>query len=242
MALTGLGERRGWRERKACAKYYRLEASSGSASRPRDGILAAMTNPRTELAEPRMPLRERLLEVPWDVPRSTWYGRLALFALMAIWGTGVVLSRMTDPPMLLHLTVILFHEAGHVIFSPLGEALRVAGGTLGQLLMPLICAVALHRRGDNFGAAIGVAWMSLSLIDASVYAWDAADPVLPLIGGGTGADSFHDFIFLFDRYGQLGRARGWALAMKTLGVLGLYGSLAWAAALLYLQKEHLADR
>jgi len=201
-----------------------------------------MSIARTELPDDGLPWRQRLLEVPEDVPRSVWYGRIAAFLLMAVWGTGVVLSRMTDTPVLLHLTVILFHEAGHVIFSPFGEALRVAGGTLGQLLMPLVCAVALHRRGDNFGAAICLAWMALSGIDASVYAYDAADPVLPLIGGGTGADSFHDFIFLFERYGQLHHARGWAMAIKALGVLGLYASLAWAGALLYLQSENLDER
>jgi len=201
-----------------------------------------MSIARTELPDDGLPWRQRLLEVPEDVPRSVWYGRIAAFLLMAVWGTGVVLSRMTDTPVLLHLTVILFHEAGHVIFSPFGEALRVAGGTLGQLLMPLVCAVALHRRGDNFGAAICIAWMALSGIDASVYAYDAADPVLPLIGGGTGADSFHDFIFLFERYGQLHHARGWAMAIKALGVLGLYASLAWAGALLYLQSENLDER
>ena len=201
-----------------------------------------MSIARTELPDDGLPWRQRLLEVPEDVPRSVWYGRIAAFLLMAVWGTGVVLSRMTDTPVLLHLTVILFHEAGHVIFSPFGEALRVAGGTLGQLLMPLVCAVALHRRGDNFGAAICIAWMALSGIDASVYAYDAADPVLPLIGGGTGADSFHDFVFLFDRYGQLHHARGWAIAMKALATLALYASLAWAAVLLYLQSENLEAR
>lgn len=95
---------------------------------------------------------------------------------MALWGLSVVFGKMTDTPNMLHLTVILFHEAGHVIFTPFGEALRVAGGTLGQLLMPLICAVALHRRDDNF---------------------------------------------LFDRYGQLDHARGWARLMKALGAIGL---------------------
>ena len=204
-----------------------------------DGILAAMSTARGEFADSALPWRQRLLEVPEDVPRSAWYGRLAAFVLLAIWGTSVVFGRMTDPPALLHLTVILFHEAGHVLFSPFGEALRVAGGTLGQLLMPLVCAVALHRQGDNFGAALGLAWLSLSGIDASIYAYDAFDPVLPLIGGGTGADSFHDFIFLFDRYGQLHHARGWAIAMKVLGTVGLYASLAWAAVLVYLQGESL---
>src|SRR3954447_10838378 len=175
------------------------------------------------------PWRERLLEVPWDVPRSAWRGRIALLVIVALWGARVVLASMTEPPTVLHLTVILFHEAGHVFFAPFGEALRVAGGTLGQLLVPFACSVALHRRGDNFGAAIAGAWLALSVIDASVYAYDAADPVLPLIGGGTGADSFHDFVFLFERYGQLAHARGWAMLMKVLGTLGLLASLAWGA-------------
>ena len=64
--------------------------------------------------------------------------------------------------------------------------------------------------------------------------------MLPLIGGGTGADSFHDFVFLFDRFGQLGHARGWARAMKGLGAIGLFASLTWAAVLLALQREHVA--
>jgi hypothetical protein len=194
------------------------------------------------LAEDRVPLRERLLDVPWDVPRRIWFGRLAALGLFAVWGTAMLLSKMTDPPVLLHLTVILFHEAGHVLFTPFGDALRVAGGTLGQLLMPLACAVSLHRRGDNFGAAICCAWTAMSGMDASVYAYDAADPVLPLIGGGTGADSFHDFVFLFDRYHQLGHARGWARAMKAVSAIGLYASFAWAGVLLYLQSEHLEER
>lgn len=189
--------------------------------------------------EERIPLRERLLDVPWDVPREVWLGRLVLLALMAIWGLSVWFGKMTDTPRWLHLTVILFHEAGHVIFMPFGDVVRVAGGTLGQLLIPLLCAVALCRRGDNFGGAIALAWMGMSLMDAAVYAYDAASPVLPLIGGGTGEDSFHDFIFLFDHFGQLHRARGWARLMHALGAIGMLAALAWGAVLLYLQSERL---
>jgi len=186
--------------------------------------------------EETIPLREQLLHVPWDTPREVWLGRLVVLLLMAAWSLSITFSSLTEPPRLLHLTVILFHEAGHVIFMPLGETIRIAGGTLGQLLMPLVCAVALFRRGDNFGAAIACVWMGMSGVDAAVYAYDAADPVLPLIGGGTGEDSFHDFIFLFDRFGQLGHARGWARAMKGLSVLGMLAALGWAALLLQLQR------
>jgi len=188
------------------------------------------------------PWRERLLEVPDEVPRGAWLGRIALLTVVAGWGVSIVFGRMTDPPSVLHLTVILFHEAGHVLFAPFGETLRVAGGTLGQLLVPLACVVALQRRGDNFGAAIASAWLALSLVDASVYAYDAFDPVLPLIGGGTGSDSFHDFVFLFERSGQLAHARGWAVLMKVVGALALSVSLVWAAVLVFLQCERLAER
>jgi len=194
-----------------------------------------------DVDDDRTPWSERLLDVPDDVPKSVWLGRIALLAVVALWGMSVVFGRMTDPAGVLHLTVILFHEAGHVLFAPFGETLGVAGGTLGQLLIPLVCAVALQRRGDNFGAAICLAWLALSGMDSAVYAYDAADPVLPLIGGGTGADSFHDFIFLFERYGQLGHARGWAIAMKAGSALLLLASLAWGAVLLFLQSEHLAE-
>lgn len=189
--------------------------------------------------EEHVPLRERLLEVPWEVPREVWLARLALLIAMALWGTSVWLDRLTEMPRLLHLTVILFHEAGHLIFRPFGETMGVAGGTLGQLLVPLACVVALVRHGDNFGAALALAWMAMSLIDASVYAYDAAEPVLPLIGGGTGADSFHDFVYLFDEFGQLGRARGWARLMKGVGTLVLLAALGWATRLLVSQREVL---
>lgn len=204
-------------------------------------IIATMRS-LSDALDDRVPLRERLLFVPDDVPRVAWFGRLAAFALMLLWGMTLVFGRMTDTPTVLHLTVILFHEAGHVVFMPLGHTMGVAGGTLGQLLIPLVCAVALHRRDDNFGAAMCMAWMALSLIDSSIYAYDAFDPVLPLIGGGTGADRFHDFVFLFERFGQLDRARGWAMAMKALGGGVLLASLAWAAVLLFLQSEQLEPR
>ena len=53
---------------------------------------------RSEPVEERAALRERLLDVPWQVPRPVWYGRLGLLAVVAIWATSVLLSRMTEPP------------------------------------------------------------------------------------------------------------------------------------------------
>ena len=180
-------------------------------------------------------------DLPPGTPRVVWMGRLVALVAMTLWASSVVLGRLTEVPAVLHASVILFHEAGHVLFGPFGEVPGVAGGTLVQLGVPAACAVSLFRRGDRFGAALCLAWTGLSLVDAAVYAYDAADPQLPLIGGGTGADAFHDFVFLFDRFGRLEQARGWARGMKTLGALGAGASLTWAGIVLRRQRGTLTE-
>ncbi len=40
-----------------------------------------------------------------------------------------------------HLVNLPFHEAGHLIFRPFGRLMTSLGGSLGQLLMPLVCLV-----------------------------------------------------------------------------------------------------
>ncbi len=95
----------------------------------------------------RDPVVTLLDDAPESTPRVVWYGRVAALVGMSVWCASVSLGRLTEIPTILHLTVILFHEAGHVLFAPFGEVIRIAGGTIGQLLMPAICAVSLFRRG-----------------------------------------------------------------------------------------------
>ncbi len=47
------------------------------------------------MLEDRVSLCERLLHVPDDVPRIVWYGRLAAFGAMGVWGVSILLGRMT---------------------------------------------------------------------------------------------------------------------------------------------------
>jgi hypothetical protein len=181
--------------------------------------------------------------VPDRVSKRQWIVRCILLAIVAFWGVRIWAADITRIPPLIHLTLIPFHEAGHVVFWPFGEFIHVAGGTLGQWIIPIVCAVALHRQnGDNFGAAVATWWLAASIMDASVYAYDAGNPVLPLIGGGTGADSFHDFVYLFRATGQLNRAQGWGRLMHFVGTLVMICSLAWAAAILMRLRDSIDAR
>ena len=79
-------------------------------------------------------------------------GRAALLALLAWWTIRFV-PHPLDPEVIggfLHLINLPFHEAGHIVFSPFGDFMTVLGGSLFQIIVPLICAGAFVRRAIGF--------------------------------------------------------------------------------------------
>ncbi|MCK9284910.1 MAG: hypothetical protein M0P39_11565 [Rhodocyclaceae bacterium] len=187
----------------------------------------------------------RLLDAAADVPPEHLWGRAAIWAGIAVWAVRIALNDYRGEEALdsfMHLTVILFHEAGHILFMPFGEFMTVLGGSLFQVLMPLIAAAAmLIQQRDPFAAGLGLWWAGASLVDISSYIHDAADPVLPLIGGGTGTDRFHDWIFLLDSVGRTARSPLYAAWVHGFGIMVMLAGLAWAAAVLWRQKRRRRD-
>ena len=70
---------------------------------------------------------------------------------------------------MLHLPNLVFHEAGHVIFSPFGRFMTVLGGSLFQCLVPIALAIAFLRQDDRFGAAVCSWWAGQNLLDVAPY-------------------------------------------------------------------------
>jgi hypothetical protein len=71
--------------------------------------------------------------------RVAFSGRVILSCVLTVWGFLFATSPMDGDYVgrsFMHLINLPFHEAGHLIFSVLGDFLRVLGGTLGQLLIP----------------------------------------------------------------------------------------------------------
>ena len=122
---------------------------------------------------------------------------------------------------------LLIHEAGHVLFSPLGQTMSVAGGTILQLLFPLAFVVHFWRRGQRFAAAICGVWASESLMYTARYLGDAQAQELPLIGG-----HIHDWNYLLGQAGLLESAPGLGTGLHILASLAAIGCvwLAWREA------------
>ena len=200
-------------------------------------------DPAEGAAEEREHWTSLLLHVPGRVDTTAFWSRVALLSAFALWG-GVLIAQDVRTGELgsafLHRPLLIFHEAGHVVFAFLGHWMMIAGGTLGQLLMPLILAVALLLKNrDPFGAAIGLWFLGVSLLDVAPYMYDALHPQLMLLSGTTGEEGGHDWIFLFSSLGWLAKSQLIGLLTHKLGALVLIASVAWAAWVLRLQHANL---
>lgn len=107
---------------------------------------------------------------------------------------------------------LAIHETGHLVFAPFGEFISVLGGTLMQLLMPLVFAIYFWRQRDGYAASIAIWWIAQNLWNIAVYVADARTEELPLVGGGE-----HDWAYLLGELGWLARDRQLARDIRVLG-------------------------
>ena len=184
-----------------------------------------------------------LLHVPERTDPVSFWSRAVLLALFGVWGLRLIVLDYTTGEMMssfLHGPLLIFHEAGHFIFSFFGEFITVFGGSFMQLLMPAIMAGALLLKNrDTFGAAIGTWLLGVSLLDLAPYVYDALQPQLILLGGHTGAEGGHDWIYLLSATGLLHSAHALGWLVHKGGALLVLVSLTWAGWLLIQQKRHL---
>ena len=193
-------------------------------------------------------IQEVLFHLPDQVSRLNWQGRSAALVLVALWSIWIVkdysITEGHPGSSFLHMVLLPFHEAGHyAIFRWFGEFIMILGGTLGQHLMPLVlCGALLVKRRDPFGAALFFWLLGFSVADMGIYMYDAFDPKLTLLGGGTGAESDgHDWQNIFGDLGLLRRAQAIGRAAAWSGALMMLAGLAWAAWMLCLQRVRLSD-
>ena len=161
----------------------------------------------------------------------TRWARWALVLGLAIWTVQFARTPLSSDAMdsFLHLPDLVFHEAGHIIFSPFGEFMTVFGGSLLQFLVPVIAAIAFIRQDDRFSAAICGWWAGQNLIDLAPYIADARSLSLVLLGGRTGAEvEGHDWEFILMQFGITHLDRQIGYTAYACGLVIMLCSLAYA--------------
>lgn len=96
---------------------------------------------------------------------------------------------------LLHTVNLIFHEAGHPIMGLFGsDLIMYLGGSLFQVAIPLVVAIYFLLRREYVSVGIMLMWVATNISEVAIYAGDAIDRQLPLLGEGPEGDrSHHDW-------------------------------------------------
>ena len=183
--------------------------------------------------------KELAFYVPEQVDPAFVYVRAALLAAIAIYGVRLGLMDIPSWEMaasLIHLPMVPIHEFGHILFRPFGEFMTLLGGSLFQVLLPLIFGgIFLVKNRDPFAASVMLWWGAVAVMDVAPYIYDAWAPQHVLLTGRTGDTGSHDFIDTLGDLGLLHRAQPIGRGVHAFGFLVMLASLAWGAWLLWQQ-------
>ncbi len=127
---------------------------------------------------------------------------------------------------------LAFHEAGHPLFGLFSNRLMVYGGTLGQLIFPIVVTVSFWARREAVSFALAAVWLCENLWNIDRYMADARVQELPLVGGGE-----HDWTEIFSRWGVLNQDTSIAGAVHLIGWIGVLGAWGWLVWCWYRERE-----
>jgi hypothetical protein len=126
--------------------------------------------------------------------------------------------------LILDYVNLIIHEGGHFFFSWFGETIHILGGTLGELIVPLLCAVYFFWQRETTGFAFCSFWFFENFPYIGTYMADARTASLQLVGSDES-----DWTILFTQWGLLAQDQKIGATMRTLGFLGMLATVAWLA-------------
>lgn len=146
-----------------------------------------------------------------------WLCFYALFLLYALTNSSGFL--------ILDYANLIIHEGGHFFFSWFGDTIRILGGTLGELLVPLLCAAYFFFQRETTGFAFSMFWFFENFPYIGTYMADARTSALSLVGSDES-----DWTILFTQWGLLAQDQRIGGAMRILGYLGMFATMLWLAS------------
>tara|TARA_R110002073_G_scaffold99233_1_gene226905 strand:+ start:65 stop:820 length:756 start_codon:yes stop_codon:yes gene_type:complete len=182
-----------------------------------------------------------------EMPRGEIIAYGIIYVVFVLWGLDFIAMDFQSNEIgrsWFHNVDLVFHEAGHVLFIPFGRYGSILGGSLFQILVPLFLMVAfLVKNKDGFAASLCLWWAGQSTMDLAPYIADARALRLPLLGGGTGADSpgSHDWQNLLSPLGWLQYDTRIAGIFDAIGSGIILMALVWGARMLYIYYKRAID-
>jgi hypothetical protein len=127
---------------------------------------------------------------------------------------------------------LMIHECGHPIFSVFGYTPMILGGTLAELIVPLVCTGYFFWKREISAVAFCGFWFFENFPYIGTYMADARAQDLPLVGGGE-----HDWATLFGQWGLLMQDQKIGGATRAIGWIGMLAVMGWLAWRTHLSAQ-----
>lgn len=127
---------------------------------------------------------------------------------------------------------LMIHEAGHVFFGWGGHTIMLLGGTLGELIVPLLCAAGFLFQRQIYGFTFSIFWFFENFLYIGTYMADARTSALPLVNGDES-----DWTLLFGQWNILQHDQRIGNFVRFIGWVGMVCILGWLAYQTFRKKE-----
>src|SRR3984893_125902 len=117
---------------------------------------------------------------------------------------------------------LMIHEAGHPFFSWGGNTLMLLGGTLGELIVPILCAAFFFYKRQPYGFAFASFWFFENFLYIGTYMADARTSALQLVNGDES-----DWVILFGQWDLLLDDQKIGHTFRAVGWVGMFVVLCW---------------
>lgn len=152
--------------------------------------------------------------------------RVGVTILLFVFGLWIM--RSPDSYTWLDDVDLAIHEPGHLLFGWGGERLAAFGGTLLQLIFPLVFAVYFARQRDWHAVTVPVWWLGQNGWNIARYVADARAQELPLVGGGE-----HDWTYLLAEFDLLSSDQAIARTIRMVAFMLMTVSCLAGIAVLF---------
>lgn len=171
-------------------------------------------------------------------PTSVLAGRAVLWAFLLLWGLKMITGPLEEGwNTFLHYVNLPIHETAHLVFLPFGTFMHFLGGTLGQILFPLVLAVFfLVKNRDAFASALCLWWTGQNFLDIAPYIDDARTQTAALVGGGV-----HDWGWLLGHMRMLHLDHAIARTVFVIGGIIMVTAMVWAGLVLVIQFGYMIN-
>jgi hypothetical protein len=175
-----------------------------------------------------------LMELPSDRPDQwTRVSRLGGSLCLALYLLFLLYAwRDRSGFLFLDFANLVIHEAGHPFFSYFGHTPMILGGTLGELIVPLLCAAFFFFRRQTYGLVFSLFWFFENFLYIGTYMADARTRNLPLVNSDES-----DWTILFGQWGVLLYDQKIGHFTRQLGWLGMICVVAWLAYRIYRDSQ-----